>query len=131
MPFYVRQFNDQDYLDEDFIKEHPEAADWYNEFALEYYSNSFEPENGLHDNAGFDRKELYTATNARSRDVYNKFRRRVLNTKEDDIVTNTLDTDNPSDHKLSKEQRAYESPEDALIEFIDRRRDEEGEVYDA
>ena len=114
MPYYARQLSDQDTIDAEFIRANPKAAKFYSDFSCEYYGNQFDNRRGLHDKAGIDRKELYTATNARQRDVYNRFGRRHYyedHFKEDgeDLVLSDK----------AYETIGFESPEDSIIELLD------------
>lgn len=115
--FYARQLNDQDYINEKFIKEHPEAAKFYNEFAEEYYGNTFRNKEGLHDKAQIGRKELYNATNARHRDIYNMRLKTIL------INNQYVSIEDVEDRNTDSSEEAYASPEDSLIDLIDKKRE--------
>ena len=68
-----QHFMDQDYIDADFIKKHPEAAEFYSKFTEEYYGNKKRDIHGDEDKKKW--KGIYGEYNARHRDVYSNFKK--------------------------------------------------------
>lgn len=122
-PYYARQFNDQDYIDKEFLEQHPEAAEYYNQFIEEYYNNTFRSKKGLHDKAKIPRRELYAATNYRNRDIYNKMVKQ--GSAPLDYDDNEMDEDKVATRRPKVSlygEGVTMSPEDSLIEWLDRER---------
>lgn len=66
-------FMDQDYINADFIKNNPEAAEFYSKFIEEYYGNKKRDVHGDEDKSKW--KKIYNEYNARHRDVYSNFKK--------------------------------------------------------
>lgn len=92
---------DQDYID----KLDGKSKEWLSRFNIEYYGNTFKKGSGAHNLHVKDKHKLvYDQTNARNRDIFNQ-RYRLY--------------DNPEWGGM--DYYGTSSPEDALIEAMDRR----------
>jgi len=108
----VRTFSraNQQYMDWDQqmlndLKLDPEAAQWYSKFIEESYGNTLNKDFRKNLHYKHHKKEIYDATNARNRDLYNQ-RYRMNDT--DHLIMDSFDNE-------------YLSPEDAIIEMMDKR----------
>ena len=106
MPRPAKDMFDISYID----KLSPEDKKFLGQFIEEYYLNVFKRKKGLHDKAGISRTELYNATNARNRDIWNKAKR------------SHYDTEGALDYAVNKnKQDSMNANENAVIKFIDKK----------
>lgn len=108
--------NVHEYVDYDYIQNLSEKEKlWLNKFTEEEYRAYFNKDKKRHINKKANRKAIYNANNARNRCVYSKAKgRKQLDFGDLDILHNAMEQENN-----------LTNPEDAIIEMIDRSREEE------
>lgn len=97
-----QHFMDQDYIDSDFIKNNPEAVEFYSNFIEEYYGNMKRDIHGDNDKAQW--RKLYSNYNSRHRDVYSNFIKQSTNSEISQTTTSV-------------------NPESSLVNLIDLKYD--------
>jgi len=103
----VRTFNKaaQQYMDVDYVnKLNDEEKQWLSQFNNEYFGNTLNKDWRKNLHMKDSKKAIYDQTNARNRDMYNK---RYRMNDEDHMIMDNFDNE-------------YTSPEDALIDFMDK-----------
>jgi hypothetical protein len=86
------------------LKNDPEAAEWYSQFNNEYYGNTLDKDWRKNLHFKEQKKQIYDATNARNRDLYNT--RYKYNEHENGIA-------------IPDSYSEYCNPETAYVDYLD------------
>lgn len=104
----AQQYMDWDEKMTQDLKNNPEAAAWYSKFNEEYFGNTLDKDWRKNLHMKETKYDIYNATNARNRDMYNK----RFKYNEGDIGLEQIVS--------SETFTQFMNPEDALIESMDK-----------